>query len=268
MNDTVYLDRRQAVPFYRTRALDPHPNLTHAIFTRLGGVSPDPFHSLNWSVVVGDAPTTVERNFRRACETLAVTPQQTVTCDLVHGAAVLTVDSPTPRVAGEADALITDTAGLMLTMRFADCTPLLFFEPARRLVGLAHAGWRGTIRNVAAATVAAMVKQGCRRERIIAVIGPSIGPCCYEVGAEVISQVQATFKQADRLLRPNGRAQHALFDLWAANCQQLSEAGVQTIVTTGLCTACRTDEFFSHRAEQGRTGRFGVMIGLQETKSI
>ena len=149
-------------------------------------------------------------------------------------------------------------------MRFADCTPLLLYDRHRVAVGLSHAGWRGTIKNITQATIAAMTKAfGSNPADIIGVIGPAIGPCCYEVGPEVIGAVESEFSQPDQLLtrRRNG---HGYFDLGAANRQQLLAAGVGEVVESQLCTACHTDKFFSHRAEQGKTGRFGVILGIRE----
>jgi len=196
-----------------------------------------------------------------------VLPEQTVSSHLVHGAHVIAVNKANRQpVMGQADGLVTDTPNVYLFMRFGDCTPLIFFDPVQHAVGLTHAGWRGTMQNAAGATVAAMVgRLGCRPKNITAVIGPAIGPCCYEVGPDVIGAAATAFSQPDGLfIRRNGRADHAHFNLWEANRRQLAQAGVGQIVQTNLCTACRTDEFFSHRAEKGRTGRFGVIIGLSE----
>jgi hypothetical protein len=121
------------------------------------------------------------------------------------------------------------------------------------------------MQNIAGATVSTMVEQlVCRARDIIAVIGPAIGPCCYEVGPEVITTAGRVFADpASLFTRRNGRVDHAYFDLWAANRRQLAAAGVKQIIQSELCTACHTDDFFSHRAERGRTGRFGVIIGLK-----
>ncbi len=126
------------------------------------------------------------------------------------------------------------------------------------------------MKNAAGATVKAMVNRlGCCPHDIIAVIGPAIGPCCYQVGQDVIMAAQQAFNEADTLftrLVGNGDQSvptHAYFDMWEANRRQLTASGVQHIIPTELCTACRTDLFFSHRAEKGRTGRFGVIIGLK-----
>ena len=123
------------------------------------------------------------------------------------------------------------------------------------------------MKNVAGAVIKAMVEQlGCRAQDIIAVIGPAIGPCCYEVGPEVRQAAEQAFDEPGSLFRNrNGNSQpdRAYFDMWEANRRQLAASGVTQIIQSSLCTACRTDLFFSHRAERGRTGRFGVIIGLE-----
>jgi hypothetical protein len=254
---------------YHVRAFDAYPTLNYAIFTRQGGVSQAPYQSLNLGSTVGDDPTAVQTNFSRICQALAVQPGQTVSCYQVHSADIFTVTRDNQQaVMGKADGLITAEPDIYLNLRFADCTPLLFFDPVRPAIGLTHAGWRGTIKNAAGATVQAMVKKlGCRAKNIIVVIGPAIGPCCYEVGANVINAVAAAFAASASLFRPNGKADHAYFDMATANYRQLAAGGVKQIIRSNLCTACHTDKFFSHRAEQGQTGRFGVMLGLRGTGS-
>jgi YfiH family protein len=266
ITDGVYPVYLHDLLLYRISAFDAYPNLTCAIFTRQGGYSQAPFDTLNLSVSVGDDPQTVKKNFTKACYALDISPKQTVSCHLIHSAHVLTINRVNQQqVMGQADGLITAGPDIYLAMRFGDCTPLIFFDPIRSAVGLTHAGWRGTIKNVAGATVKAMNRQlGCQPEDIIAVIGPAIGPCCYEVGPEVMTAAQQVFPEASTLLsQRNGKADHAHFDLWEANRRQLAGAGIGRIIQSELCTACRTDEFFSHRAEQGWTGRFGIIIGLK-----
>jgi YfiH family protein len=253
--------------YFRIRAFDAFPELGQAIFTRQGGVSRSPFDSLNLGPSVGDDPQRVSLNFYRACRVVETTPERTVACHLTHGADVFVVDhSSRQRVMGYGDALVTATPGIYLTMRFGDCTPLIFFDPVRGATGLAHAGWRGTMKNVAGATVEAMVGQlGCRPENIVAVIGPAIGPCCYEVGPDVMAEAAQAFDEPGTLFsRRNGRADRAYFDMWEGNRRQLAACGVAQIIQPKICTACHTDLFFSHRAENGRTGRFGVIVGLKE----
>jgi len=259
-----------ALPVYRFERLNGDAALTHAVFTRLGGVSAPPYASLNLGHTVGDSREAVEINHDRVYQALEVPRARVATCHLTHSADVLLVrSSDGGRVVGRGDAMVTADAGVYLGMRFADCAPILLHDPAQRVVGLAHAGWRGTVKNVAGAVVETMIDQlACSPQNIVAVIGPAIGPCCYQVGEDVIQAVEgalswraATHDGARLFSRRNGR--YAYFDLWEANRQQLVAAGVGRVVVSGVCTACRTDHFFSHRAERGRTGRFGVVIGYR-----
>jgi YfiH family protein len=157
--------------------------------------------------------------------------------------------------------LITDAPGVALMLRFADCLPVLLYDPVRRAIGLAHAGWRGTVAGIAAKAISAMTEAyGSRPGDIIADLGPCIGPCCYQVGTDVIELVKANFNPWQELLHPQGDGS-LHFDLREANRRQLAELGVEEIEMIQLCTACRTDEFFSYRAEGGHTGCFAVVLG-------
>ena len=265
-NNGVYPVSYQNLTIYRVHTFDLYPQVQHAIFTRSGGVSQRPFDTLNLSISVGDQKQAISKNVQIACGVVGISPTQTVSCHLVHGADIITVNKTNwQQVMGQADGLITGEPDTYLFMRFGDCAPLIFFDPTQNAVGLTHAGWRGTMKNAAGATVQAMIKNlGCVAQNIIAVIGPSIGPCCYEVGPEVMRAAEKAFdRPGSFFIRRNGRADRAHFDMWAANQRQLAEAGVEQIIQSKLCTACRTDEFFSHRAEKGNTGRFGVIIGLK-----
>jgi YfiH family protein len=263
-------------------------HVAHGVFTRLGGRSQPPWHSLNTGHTVGDDLQAVEANHELICRALGCARGDLVSPHQVHGSRVRVVDERDKGgVLSETDALITATPGVMLMLRFADCVPVLFYDPVRRAVGLAHAGWRGTVAGIARVTVQAMVDElGCRPPDILAGIGPAIGPCCYEVGRDVADAVgqampAARLPDAGHLLsaeadtrvegtaprRPDGRGGDAdrrwHLDLWAANRLQLVQAGVPCVDVAGLCTACHTDEWFSHRAERGRTGRLGALIGLR-----
>ncbi|MCS7260264.1 MAG: peptidoglycan editing factor PgeF [Anaerolineae bacterium] len=256
------------LPVYQFEAWLDQPHLVHAIFTRHGGVSRPPYATLNLSRAVGDDPSAVEQNHARIYQALHISRSQVVQCHLMHGTAIRVVtgrgDGGLPAAA---DGLVTAQPGVMLSMRFADCVPILLHDPQRRAVGLVHAGWRGTLQSVAAAAVRVMTEQlGCAARDITAVIGPSIGPCCYEVGGEVIQALAAALPDmAAALLRREG--QRVYLDLWQANCQQLLAAGVGCVQQMAVCTACRRDLFFSHRGDGGRTGRFGVVIGYRVVAS-
>ena len=165
------------------------------------------------------------------------------------------------------DALITDEPGLPLLLCFADCTPILLLDPAHRAVGIAHGGWKGTVRRIAAKTVLRMQREfGTRPEDVLAAIGPSIGPCCYEVGSEVERQFQEAFSGHEAALFSHPDAVGGThLSLWAANCLQLEEIGVlrEHIDEARTCTACHHEDFFSYRADGGQTGRLGAVIALR-----
>lgn len=252
------------LPLFRFQCLSDVSAVVHGISTRRGGVSRPPWATLNLSLTKGDDPAHVAENQRRVCRALHVAPETIVTAFQVHGTRVAVVTAAQRgQQQAQCDALITDTPGVALMLRFADCTPVLLYDPRRRAIGLAHAGWRGTVAGVAAATVTAMTQAfGSQPADLVAAIGPAIGPCCYAVGDDVISQVHTHLAQPDTLLsQVNG---HPHFDLWAANAQQLQHQGVPTIEVAGLCTACHRDWFYSHRAEQGRCGHFAALLALDD----
>jgi YfiH family protein len=182
----------------------------------------------------------------------------------VHGVNVACATAPRPdsESVRQADIILTDKPDVTLYMRFADCVPILIHDPRRGVVGLAHAGWKGTVGDVAKSIVNAMREQyGSQPSDIVAGIGPSIGPDHYEVGTDVILQVQQRFgDRSEQVLRSHNGRVH--FDLWEMNKWLLERAGVVNIEVAGICTACNLQDWFSHRAEKGRTGRFGALIAL------
>jgi YfiH family protein len=162
----------------------------------------------------------------------------------------------------KADIILTDNPDLTLFMRFADCTPILLYDPLKHIVGIVHSGWLGTVRSAARVAVEAMsARFGTNPVDLLAAVGPSIGPDHYEVGKDVIAQVKAAFnEQASILLEQRGGRKY--FNLWAANRLLLEKAGVEHIEVSRICTACNPVDWFSHRGEKGKTGRFGAMIAL------
>ncbi|NOY99880.1 MAG: peptidoglycan editing factor PgeF [Chloroflexi bacterium] len=238
--------------------------IVHAVFTRQGGVSPEPWDSLNVGGTVGDDPVRVRENRRRAFAALGRAPGSIFDVWQVHSANVAFGDAPRDPVAShqKADIILTDRPEVTLFMRFADCVPILLLDARLGVVGLAHAGWMGTVRGVATAAVEAMqARYGSRPADIQAAIGPSIGPDHYEVGPDVVGQVKQSFgKDADGLLCANGRVS---FDLWSANQLLLERAGVEHVEIARVCTACHQEDWYSHRGEHGKTGRFGALIALK-----
>lgn len=250
--------------FYQFDDLARHPHLFHGAFTRLGGVSEAPFASLNLARSVGDDNQAVAENNRRLLSVFDMTPDRATTAWLVHGTAVAVM---THADAGSYrqgyDGIITRERGLALTMRFADCVPIVFFDPVQHAIGLAHAGWRGVAEKVTAATVAALRDNfGSNPRDLWAGIGPCIGVDRYRVGQEVLDLVTpACPPQASIVQRQPDGSLH--LDLNAAVRSQLQACGVESIEDSAICTASNTTEWFSHRAEHGKTGRFGMVIGLR-----
>jgi hypothetical protein len=184
----------------------------------------------------------------------------------VHGVDCLDTDATgADGLIGTGDALFTRQRARPLAVFTADCVPLIVVDPERPALGVAHAGWRGTVRGIAGRLVAALVEQaGARADRLRAAIGPSIGPCCYEVDEPVIDPLRTAFPAAwERWVRP-GREGRWWLDLWAANVEQLTAAGVLrgAILSPRLCTGCRQDLFFSYRKE-ALAGRLATLAVLE-----
>jgi len=239
--------------------------VTHGVFTRHGGVSSTPWYSLNLGGSVGDDPAHVAENRVRVFNAMGCKPESTHDVWLVHGTDIVYADSPRPL--GEspiyADIIFTDNPQVTLFMRFGDCVPILLHDPKKKVIGIAHAGWMGTLRGVVGSAVQGMRSHyGCDPKNIVAGIGPSIGVDHYEVGTDVISQFQEKYNhEADQILQTRNGSTH--LDLWTANAIQLKNAGVEHIQISGQCTACHLDDWYSHRAEKGKTGRFGALMALQ-----
>jgi hypothetical protein len=204
-------------------------------------------------------------------EALNVRKDRACTVWQVHGADTVIIDQPVHgrRWVALADGMVTDRADTPLVMRFADCTPILFHDPVQGVIGMAHAGWRGTARGAASSVARTMIDAfDCNPVDIRAGIGPSIGPQRYQVGEEVVDAIYDYYGTLNGdlpegpLVRRDPADGTAYLNLWAANKLDLLRTGIEQIEVAGLCTATRTDEFFSHRAERGQTGRFGVVMTL------
>ncbi|MCW5875805.1 MAG: peptidoglycan editing factor PgeF [Anaerolineales bacterium] len=239
--------------------------VTQAVFTREGGVSQGPFAELNVGAMVGDQPEHVQENLLRCFAAAGRARASMFDSWLVHGTHVLVADAPRPADQErplQADIIITDKPEVTLFMRYADCVPLLLVDPVRRAIGLAHAGWRGTLQRVAAKAAEAMqAHYGSQPGDLLAGIGPAISAARYEIGPEVVAEVRAAFGDlAEGLLPLYGEKTH--FDLAAANQHVLQQAGVGRIEQSGLCTYENQADWFSHRGSGGKTGRFGALLAL------
>lgn len=239
--------------------------LTQAVFSRQGGVSPAPWSSLNLGSTVGDDPVRVLKNKNKLLEAIGYFPGQLAQIHQVHSVHVEVVNKRVGKnsVLVKGDAIISNTPGLLMLMRFADCVPILFFDPVKNAAGIAHAGWVGTVKEIVIKAVKELKYQfGTDPSDLITGIGPSIGPDHYEIGGDVIEEVKRTFPNDWKKLLIEGHDSVKL-DLWEANKISLKKAGVKHIETAEICTACNVEDWYSHRAENGKTGRFAAVIGLK-----
>jgi YfiH family protein len=273
--------------------------LQHGVFMRTGGQSAPPYHGLNTIKRGEDTGENVVRNRQLALQALDLAHLPAVTLWQVHEADVITYQPHetwrtdwanmsyydrawTQAEARKGDALITHERGVSMALSFADCVPITFYDPIQHVIGIAHGGWRGTARGIVVATVEAMYEQfGSQAADVHVGIGPAIGPCCYEVSEQVqrifmgqdAFPVHPTAERHRDIVRTSasfavqdlGDKQSLRLDLQETNRQQLLQAGLSAnhIEIMRTCTSCNTDRYFSHRAEQGQTGRFAVVIALK-----
>lgn len=262
---------RHGVPFYACPA-PAWAGTAHGFSTRLGGVSPAPMDSLNLGANRGDAPDNVRENFIRFCAAIGADVDALVKNHQVHGDFIRPVTRADimvrPEVPGafEADGLITDEAGVCLTIFSGDCIPILLYDPIRRVIAAVHAGWRGTAIGAAARAAEAMARDyGCAPEHILAAIGPGISPCCFETHADVPEGLHSGMgPDAAAFIRPLSREGKFSVDLKGANACWLERAGLnrENIAICSACTACQLDEFWSHRVQGGQRGSMAAMIQL------
>ncbi len=245
--------------------------MEHLFSTRLGGVSEGIFSSMNLSYTRGDSKEAVDENYRRIADILGCRVESFVCSDQTHTTNIRKVTEGDcgkgvviPRDYQDVDGLVTDRAGVVLATFFADCVPLYFLDARRRVIGLAHAGWRGTVGRIGKKMIDMMTAEyGCKRENIIAAIGPSICADCYEVSEDVAVQFEAEF--GNTVLRTGKQPGKYQLDLWKANAEVLLHAGLTPaqIEVTDICTCCNPSLLFSHRASKGKRGNLGAFLMLK-----
>ena len=224
------------------------PRVRHGFFSRCGGVSAGLYASLNCGVGSGDDPARVAANRAEAMRALDLPPHALSSCYQVHGREVVTVEAPVDGAdRPKADALVTRRPGLALGILTADCAPILFADAKAGVVGAAHAGWRGALLGVTDAVVAAMERLGARRDRIIAVIGPTIAQASYEVGPEFPAPFLAENPDNVRFFRPSDRDRHHRFDLPGYLRARLQRLGLSLVADLGRDTLAEPELFFSYR---------------------
>lgn len=250
-----------ALPLLQSRLIP--ASFVHGFTERAGGVSPAPYDSMNVGFKWGDASANVVAN--RALVQQASGASHFMLAKQVHGTAVAVVtklDDAQQVATQEADAVVTGDEDVAVGVIVADCVPVLLVDPVTGACAAVHAGWRGTAANVAGETLKTLQKNmGSRPQDVFAAIGPSIGPCCFEVGDDVVSALTARLPQQADLFSPGPRGRmHA--DLWRANVALLQTAGVPAdhIEVLGQCTHCQPQRFFSYRRDGSATGQMMAFV--------
>ena len=232
----------------QAKSLSKLPDIRHGFFTRSGGVSGGVYESLNGGIGSSDRPENVAENRARMAASLGVTPNRFITAYQIHSPEVVVAENAWPHDARpRADAIVTKTSKLAIGISTADCGPVLLADPQARVIGAAHAGWRGALTGVIETTVAAMEKLGAARKNIIAAAGPMIRQPNYEVGQDLIDRFVALEPNTIRFFKPATREGHAMFDLGGYVVSRLRRAGVGEIEDIGLCTYADPAQFYSYR---------------------
>ncbi len=270
-------NHKDGLSFYTIPAFIETGLVHHGFSSRLGGVSTGECRSLNLGFKRRDKREAVIENFNRFCQALEISPESMVSTDQVHRDCIAIV--------GEADkgkgfslqsdilrtdGLVTVDPDVALVTFYADCVPLFFLDPVQKVIALSHSGWRGTVDKIGKKTLELMQAQyNTNPQDLLVGIGPSIGPCCFEVDTPVADAFRTAFSGSDsKLMKVKGHKAH--IDLWEANRIQLVEGGILdwNISIAGICTSCRNDIFFSHRKEAGRTGSMAAILMLKNSIKI
>lgn len=284
---TLWVRNEDTTPYLSYPALEEVEGLIHGISTRLGGVSQGHLSSLNLSYARGDQAQNVSENFTRIASSIGFAVTSMVFSHQTHTTNVRVVtkadrgngfDRPLPY--HDVDGLVTNAAGLTLTTFYADCVPLFLIDPVKKVIGLSHSGWRGTVGKIGRVTVETMQEQfDCNPEQMIAAIGPSICQGCYEVSSDVAEVFTKSYDREywDDILSlrqspagttgvPLSGGQKYQLNLWKANELVFLEAGIKKehIYVTDICTCCNPELLYSHRASAGRRGNLAAFLGLKE----
>ncbi|NUM81868.1 peptidoglycan editing factor PgeF [bacterium] len=245
----------EGIGYGRFKSFEAFPGVAAFFTTRKGGVSSAPFDSLNMGLGTDDAYELVAENRRRFFQAVQIPQDLIVRQKQVHEDQIAYVTEPS--LIGDTDACYTDRENVFLTVTVADCVPILFYEPRKKIAGVIHAGWRGTEKAIARKTIEQVKSQfQADASEIVAVIGPSISVKHYEVSEDVAEKFDRQFIHRNGFPKPH-------LDLWQANAFQLRAAGVENITISGLCTIEHGDLFFSHRGSGGKSGRMIGVIGIK-----
>ena len=269
------IKENKGVTWLSYQAFEQFPDIVHAFSTRLGGVSQGIYSSMNLSFTRGDEDAAVHENYRRLAEAVGFSAEDIVTSDQTHTANVRVITEEDrgngitkPRPYTDVDGMVTNVPGLVLATFYADCVPLYFVDPVKKVIGLSHSGWRGTVARMGKCTLEAMRREyGTKAADVYCAIGPSICQDCYEVSEDVIKKFRENY---DENLWPeifyqkeNGKYQ---LNLWKANESVFLESGIlpEHIAVTNVCTHCNPDILFSHRTTGNERGTLSAFLALKK----
>ena len=266
------------VPYLSFPQLEELGVVRHGFTTRLGGVSSGDCSSMNLSYTRGDDPRNVEENYNRICKAMGIKKEKIICSNQSHTNYVIMVDE---ELAGngvvyenqlnDVDGFVTDVPGICLLTMYADCVPLYFVDPMKKVIGLSHSGWKGTVQKIGAVTIRKMIKEyGCNPQDIYVAIGPSICQSCYEVSGDVIQAFKSVFhKQYWEDLFYHKYEDKYHLNLWKANEIILLEQGIKKehLTVTDVCTCCNSEVLFSHRASGGKRGNLSALLMIKEEKN-
>lgn len=270
---TMTLNNFDSVPYLTYNSLSEIDFINHAFSTRLGGVSTGEFSSMNLALNRGDNPDLVIENYKRLCQSAGFSFESLVASAQDHNTFIRSVTAENkgvgiyrPRDIESVDALITNTRGVTLVTYYADCTPLFFVDTKNKAIGLAHAGWRGTVGRIGQKVVEKMTAvYGSDPANIKAAIGPAISVCCYEVDKACADNfLKMTDLKPENFVFPKADGKY-MIDLPECNRRQLVCAGVpeENITVSDLCTNCNSELLWSHRATRGKRGTMCAMMCIR-----
>ena len=268
--DRIFDEKEEGgVPYLSFPIFENLKIVNHGFSTRLGGVSKGCCASMNISTTRGDDPAAIKENTRRIAQAIGVEAERMVYTHQTHTVNVAVVrEGDEGKRFMETDGMVTNVPGICLVTFYADCVPLYFVDTVKRVIGLSHSGWRGTVRRMGKVTVEKMQETyGSNPEDVIAAIGPSICQDCYEVSEDVACEFRKEFKeevQTELFYRKeNGKYQ---LNLWRANEEVLLEAGIakEHIAVTNVCTHCNPEILFSHRTTGDKRGNLSAFLSLKE----
>lgn len=269
-SNKMNLNFNNAVAYLTFKDFEKYDFVKHAFSTRIGGVSKNEFASMNLSFNRGDPKENVIENYHRFCKAVELDFSSLVASSQDHGTYIREVNEKDKGIGiwrekdiKSVDGLVTDVKNVTLVTYYADCVPLFFIDPVNRVVGLAHSGWRGTLSMIGAKMIEKMnTSYNCEVSNIVVGVGPSIGPCCYEVDFNVASEFyQIKEFDVSECIKKMSNNKYIL-NLWEINRKILLNSGVleKNIIVTDLCTSCNSDLLFSHRKTGGKRGGMAAMI--------